>query len=277
MTADEKTLRTILSRITGCSGIIPSGSHLDGIKAYIEKRCRALGFSSAEDFLALLEKDGGEFTALVNEATINETYFFREEKQFDLLRGFFTQKFFCRRPVRIWSAACSSGEEAWSLALLARSCGTECIVHGSDLNTQKIKEAENGAYSKKSLRGIDGKKFHFMLEPFMRSDGTIHLDKAAFPNVSFSAVNLLSLADGAQTVNVSEKQDIIFARNVFIYFSREVRARIIATLAERLSDEGILFLSIGEIASFDAAVTPPCLEKCSFGDIYFFRKKKDLL
>ncbi|MBO4387712.1 MAG: hypothetical protein J5817_11955 [Treponema sp.] len=133
----QEELDSFIALLTQSTGIIPRSSHLEGIKNYIEKQLCKKGISVIE-YKNKLITDKKLFSELINESTVNETYFFREEKQFFLLRD----KIFPiwkatagSMPIKIWSAACSFGEEAYSLALLAKKCGVKAMITASDINS----------------------------------------------------------------------------------------------------------------------------------------------
>ena len=116
---DEQIFAQIIQLITERTGIIPRDSHRTGIKNYIEKQ-------SNPDYYNYILNNREEMMNLINSATVNETYFFREEAQFHILQSkIFPQLVAANqaKPLRIWSAACSSGEEIYSLLLLADAMG----------------------------------------------------------------------------------------------------------------------------------------------------------
>ncbi len=124
-TISQEEFESFLSILKSRTGIIPRSSHRDGIKAFIERQISQKN-TSVLGFRNELLSDERLFTELVNESTVNETYFFREEKQFALLKDLifprWKEKFGSMR-MKIWSAACSNGEEPYSLALLAKDSG----------------------------------------------------------------------------------------------------------------------------------------------------------
>ncbi len=267
---NEFELNKVISFITEKIGIIPRESHKFGIRKFVEKKIESLGFSN---YFLKIQTDKEEFDELVNGATVNETYFFREEKQFDLLRSKIFPEWINRHgaePIRIWSAACSEGEEAYSLALLASSCRVKPEIIASDINTSVLARCRNGVFKPSTVRAGDGERFKHLLKKYMNAAGEIEFGENVKGMVSTKKINLTRLdRDGL----LIQKQNLIFVRNVFIYFSREMRAKILKTLAEKyLADGGLLFVSMNEIAQIDSEMTPPSLTKIADGDVFYFIK-----
>ena len=271
---EDQDLAKIIELITQRTGIIPRDSHIIGIKNYINKRLKELPQEKDFDYYKLLCASQEEMIALINSATVNETYFFREEAQFQLLQSKILpellEKSLIKR-LRIWSAACSTGEEIYSLLLLADSMGikTECIA--SDINTRVLTACNDGKYKKKAVRSVDGAAFHHLLEPYKLAGGGFEFSVDMRSRVSCRQINLSQLQD------FPKNQHLIFIRNVFIYFSSEMKKQILTKIAkESLVPGGYLFVSMNEIASIDAMELPPELEKVSDGKIFYFRKKNNL-
>jgi len=264
---------TILKKNTG---IIPRASHRDGIKSFIERRIAEKN-TSVIGYRNEILSDEGLFTELVNESTVNETYFFREEKQFALLRDRFFpmwRTMFGSARIKIWSAACSYGEEAYSLALLAKACGLNVSVTASDINSIVLEHCKNGSFLGSSIRSVDGLAFQSLIDPYKKDDGRIEFDDDIKDCIRTKKINLSVIDSPSLFMFLPKNQNIIFLRNVFIYFNQELRARVLRTLAENcLADGGVLFVSMSEIAQLDSDIVPPCLEKVVDGNVFYFHKK----
>lgn len=265
-----------ISLLTVGTGIIPRSSHRAGIQTYIEKKLSEKNLSVSE-YKAKLLSNTELFTEFVNESTVNETYFFREEKQFALLRTRYFpmwKAMFPASPIKIWSAACSYGEEAYSLALLAKACGLKALITASDINSEVLEHCRKGMFRFSSIRSVDGFSFKDLLEPYKGKDERIIFPDDIRSCIQTREINLSKLDDPKNDVNLPKGQNIIFIRNVFIYFSQELRSKILNVIAEKcLADGGILFVSMSEIAQFDSNVLPPSLEKIMDGSVFYFRKK----
>ena len=279
----EKDFSEILNLITSRTGIIPLESHKIGIKNYIKKRVFELQLVSDEN-LAMSEYKNylllnfEEVENLINSSTVNETYFFREEGQFLLLKNKILPELHLKtigQPLKIWSAACSSGEEIYSLLLLAKSMGIRAQCVASDINTQVLKKCAEGSYKQTSVKSVDGKSFKNLLEPYLQEDSSIIFPKEIRQEVDFRKINLSKIFQTQNDEKLPENQNIIFIRNVFIYFDLEMKKKILEKIAQDcLADDGYLFVSINEVAAIEKSIIPKNLEKCVDGKIFYFHKKK---
>jgi chemotaxis protein methyltransferase CheR len=271
----REELDSFIAMLTQNTGIIPRSSHLEGIKNYIEKQLEKKGISVVE-YKNKLVTDKKLFSELINESTVNETYFFREEKQFLLLRD----KIFpiwkatsSTLPIKIWSAACSFGEEAYSLALLAKNCGVNAIITASDINSQVLEHCKSGIFKSSSIRSVDGSSFKDLLTPY-QNDGKIQFDSEIKNCISAKEINLSKIEEAQTQALLPKNQHIVFLRNVFIYFSQNLRLKILNAIAEKcLADNGILFVSMNETAQINFNEISPLLEKVMDGSIFYFKKK----
>ena len=277
---EENEFLQIIDYITQRTGIIPRDSHKMGIKNYLEKRIMELEEEEKTkiDYLKYIQENLNEPIHLLNNATVNETYFFREEAQFELLKSKILPEIVKKnslipgragRPVKIWSAACSTGEEIVSIFLLAQSIGIKTECSASDINTEVLEECSKGKYKKHSVRSVDGSRFHNLLEKYKQPDNTFEIPEEIRNKINWKRINLSKMED------FPADQDIIFIRNVFIYFSNELKKSILQKIAETsLAPGGYIFVSMNEVASFDRSIIPPTLEKLSDGKIFYFHKKE---
>lgn len=266
-----------ISLLTMGTGIIPRSSHRAGIQTYIEKKIAEKNISVSE-FKLKLQSDKNLFTEFINESTVNETYFFREEKQFALLKERYFpmwKAMFPSVPIKIWSAACSYGEEAYSLAVLAKVCGIKAFVTASDINSEVLDHCNNGVFWESSIRSVDGFSFKNLLLPYRTNEGKIVFPDEIKSCIQTRKINLSKIDSPLGDANLPKNQNIIFIRNVFIYFSQELRIRILNSIIDKcLAEGGILFVSMSEIAQFDSNMLPPSLEKVMDGNIFYFKKKQ---
>ncbi len=266
-----------ISLLTMGTGIIPRSSHRAGIQTYIEKKIAEKNISVSE-FKLNLQSDKNLFTEFINESTVNETYFFREEKQFALLKERYFpmwKAMFPSVPIKIWSAACSYGEEAYSLAVLAKVCGIKAFVTASDINSEVLDHCNKGVFWESSIRSVDGFSFKNLLLPYGTNEGKIVFPDEIKSCIQTRKINLSKIDSPLGDANLPKNQNIIFIRNVFIYFSQELRIRILNSIVDKcLAEGGILFVSMSEIAQFDSNMLPPSLEKVMDGNIFYFKKKQ---
>ena len=268
---DEQEFAKIIELITQRTGIIPRDSHITGIKNFINKRLEELSKQKPINYYNLLFSDNEEMISLINSATVNETYFFREEAQFQLLQSKIFPALradFPTKPIRIWSAASSSGEEIYSLLLLADAMRIKTDCTASDINTKVLDVCAEGKYKKNAVRTVDGAAFHHLLAPYKKADNSFELPENLCNRITRKQINLSKLTD------FPKNQDLIFIRNVFIYFSNEMKKQILTLIAEQsLAPGGYLFVSMNEVATVDAMIIPNSLEKIADGKVFYFRKK----
>ena len=218
------------------------------------RRIRDLGLRSFGAYYRLASQDEAEKAVLIDRISTNETHFFREPKQFEYLQHTVVPRWLRdasagrrRRHVRIWSAACSSGEEPYSLAMtlfdaFANHAGFTFEIRASDISTRVLEQAAAGLYP------ID--KAHEIPEPYLRrfmlrgtrsQEGQTTVKPLLKSVVSFSRVNL-----NAPSWPVSGPFDLIFCRNVLIYFDAPMKQRVVHRLLGLLAPGGLLFLGHAE-------------------------------
>lgn len=194
-----------------------------------------------------------ELQTMVDLLTTNETYFFREPKHFDFLRAEIIGKRNSPAPFRVWSAASSSGEEIYTLAMvLADSLpNTPWEIVGSDISTQVLAKAATGHYSLARTEGIPPafmKKY--CLKGVRAHAGTFLIVPELRKRTSFYQINLTQ-AIGTEIGDF----EVIFLRNVMIYFDPETKAKVINNLLPRLKRGG--YLIIGHSETLNGLNIPP--------------------
>jgi chemotaxis protein methyltransferase CheR len=190
-----------------------------------------------------------EFAHLIDELTTNETYFFRERNQLRALIGeIFTELRVERRgkgrgPIRVWSAGCSSGEEPYSIVILAMEAGMtpgeDLHVYASDISTRMLRKARQGLYREASFRET---------EPLLRQryfsekDGLWRISDDVKKHVDFIHLNLFDRSK----ISLLGSMDVILCRNVIIYFDPENKRRVIQTFYDKIRPGGHLLLGHSE-------------------------------
>jgi chemotaxis protein methyltransferase CheR len=225
---------------------------LDHLAEVLRQRIEESGCDGFASYLCcLLSPATGheELRALARRLTVAETYFFRNPDQFralaDLVLPDRARAAWPGRPLRILSAGCASGEEAYSLAILVREHLPElpCSgvkIHGIDVNTAMIDKAVRARYSTWSLRDTPAD----LRDRYFRADGReLALDDAVRTMASFEARNLV---EDDPVFWQQDAFDVVFCRNVTMYFSPEVTRRVIARIARALTPGGFLFLGHAE-------------------------------
>ncbi len=251
------------------TGIRVNPSHKIYLDSWIESNLNQFKYSVAQ-YLALVERDESECSALIDEAAINETYFFREELHFSYLQDMIFPKLQgC--PVTIWSAASSTGEEALSLYALADDCGVNATIIASDIDQNALSILRKGEYHGHSFRRNENHYLHLLEKLGTYTDvdeKSLFVSPEVLSHIQVCTHNLIS--DDALPVK-DESVDIIFLRNVFIYFSSQNQLKVLQKLSSALKPGGLLFLSINEIAAIECPDTLP-LVKEHFQTVYYLRK-----
>lgn len=264
----EDLIKQVNSKILSFSGIYVAASQHTALAEHLKKQAAVRGVSLA-DFVQSLTPHTPEFDAVVNVVTVNETYFFREEKQFDFLKNEVFPKYRDKN-LTIWTCCCSTGEEPLSLMALALSMKVNLTIYASDIDDNALATLERGRYSLYSLRA-DGQKYHKLLEPYSTITGNEIVFKRSFLN-RIHAFKFNLIQGDISSLPFFENADIIFMRNVFIYFDKETRILVAKKITERLKKNGILFFSMNEIGSIDNTVIPEDLYKTHYETVYYFLK-----
>ncbi len=218
----------------------------------IARRCAELGLRSFNAYHYALRNDTsgeGELTWAIDNLTTNETYFLRERAQLRALIEEIIPSLQARRggagamPVSIWSAGCSSGEEPYSIVLLAQEAGLlpgrDLRVYASDISRQMLHKARRGIYREASFRQIDP----FLREKyFSEKDGLFRISDEIKKHVSFAHLNLLDESRSALLGSL----DVILCRNVIIYFDIETKRRVVLNFHHKLKPGGFLLLGHSE-------------------------------
>lgn len=228
----------------------------DGSKFLLERRLnrrlqqrQLKSFEEYYHFLRYDRKREEELVLLIDNLTTNETYFFREGAQ---LKAFseeilpeIRETLAGRKSLRIWSAGCSTGEEPYTIAMLMLESGDwwrgwQVEILGSDINQRVLHTARRGVYKKGSLRATSAEMAakYFVEE----GKGEYRIIDRVRGLVSFSCVNLLDPFKASLIRDV----DIIFCRNVIIYFDREAKKKVIESFYDKLREGGYLLLGHSE-------------------------------
>jgi chemotaxis protein methyltransferase CheR len=229
--------------IFGIAGISMSPAKKALVAGRLAKRLKHHGLGSYREYFQMLSQQQDEMQMAVDLLTTNETYFFREPKHFDFLCDKVLPQHPGGRPFRVWSAACSSGEEPYTLAMLLadrlRSAPWE--VFGSDISTQVLEKARRGLYPMDRARGIPPALLRtYCLKGIGSQEGQLLVDAALRKRVSFSQINL-----NEPLPDVGEF-DVIFLRNVMIYFQAETKRQVVGRLLTKLRPGGYFIVGHSE-------------------------------
>jgi chemotaxis protein methyltransferase CheR len=242
----DETFRQLRDFIYEKAGIFIPDSKRYLIETRLSRRIEENKLKSYEDYLYLLKysSNEAEYYKLFDAITTNETFFFREPHHFEALTGQVIPAILSRNPskIRVWSAASSTGEEAYTIAMLlneingAKSVKTE--IFGSDISNSVLEAAKRGVYSSYAVKNIPDKYFRH----FKNSNGAYQLDAAIKAMVKFTNINLID----EKQMRIMKNCDIIFCRNVLIYFDEKAKKKVISLLYDALNPGGYLFIGSSE-------------------------------
>lgn len=230
------------------------------LRARLAVRMDALRIGSPEAYLHRLQNDATEAAAAFDVVTIHETYFFREEPQLAAFRDEVVPTLAAagRRRLCVWSAGCSTGEEAWTLAALlddARNAGVidDYEVIATDVSARAVAHAVEATYAARSFRSAVDERRRALFE--WSGEGqraTVRPIARLRERVRFAALNLLDDVTAAVP-----RCDVVLCRNVLIYLTDAARTRVLGAIHERLRPSGALLLGHSEsLLHADTAFTP---------------------
>jgi chemotaxis protein methyltransferase CheR len=244
----DRELAQISALVHRKAGITLTPAKRPLIVARLQKRLRHLRLGSYADYMKVLETDatGEELTSFLDALTTNHTYFFREEQHFELLAKSVVPEWRATHPhgtLRMWCAACSSGQEPYTIAMTLADMPQPVpyTMLASDLSTKVLQKASTGVYRMEDVRGLP---IDLLRRHFERGVGAQHglarVSPALRRNITYQQINLLEQGPGGQPF------DVIFCRNVMIYFDTDVQQRVVTMLERHLAPGGYLFVSHSE-------------------------------
>jgi len=263
-TLSEQTFNQLRSIIQERAGIEFPEEKRYLLESRVRPRLVACGLSSFEAYTRHLRdgRDSVEMTHLLNAVTINETSFFRHASQFEALRDQILPELIEMRrkegtkTVRLWSAACSAGDEAYSLAILIqerikpRFPRMKFQVLGTDINTEVLEEARAGEYRERAIRNVPETYLRKYFRKKGRERGNSYvLDASIRDMVTFKALNLTDSRD----MRRMRDYDVIMCANVLIYFDQSQKKQVLKYMHRALRPGGYLFVggseALGDSAS----------------------------
>jgi chemotaxis protein methyltransferase CheR len=218
----------------------------DMVYSRLARRLRALGISSFDQYLAHLEHgDSAEWETFVNSLTTNLTSFFRESHHFDLLQK--QLQGLAHRPIKIWCSAASTGEEPYTLAITAceafNTLTPPVQIHASDIDTNVLKTAERGVYPIERVERLSPERLRkFFLRGTGAQEGYVRMRPELQKLITYSRVNLLD----AHWPTVKGPLDVLFCRNVMIYFDKPTQYQILKKFVPLLHQDGLLYAGHSE-------------------------------
>ena len=242
-TADFERVRKLIYQHAGIS---LSPVKQDMVYSRLARRLRATGKSSFADYLDALEKNGGdEWERFVNSLTTNLTSFFREPHHFPIFAEHL-RKLGTRRPIRVWCSAASTGEEPYSIAItVAETFGSNAShvsIMASDLDTNVLATAQKGVYPIERVDKLSPERLRkFFLRGTGAQEGYVSVRPELKNMIQFQRINLLD-----QSYAVKGPLDVIFCRNVMIYFDKPTQYKILSRFAPLMQPDGLMFAGHSE-------------------------------
>ena len=255
--------------VTETLGIKMNASKLPMLQGRLQRRLRDLELESLEAYREhLFENPAGqdELQHFIDAVTTNKTDFFREPQHFDLLVDRILPELgprtFDGRPAnwtcRVWSAPCSSGEEPYTLAMVlseyaARTPGFDFALLATDISSRMLAHAERGIYAQERIDPVPpALRSRYLLRARDRHRAQVRIAPELRAKVTFRSLNFM-----ARDYRVRDTYDVIFCRNVLIYFDKPTQEAVVQRLARHLRPDGYLFLGHSEsLAGLDVPFRP---------------------
>jgi chemotaxis protein methyltransferase CheR len=242
----DSTFRQLRDFIYENSGIFISDAKKYFIENKLVRRLQEKNLSSFEDYLYLLKygTNGSELTKLFDIITTNETFFFRESQQLDVFFDFVIPEAVGSgrtKNLKVWSAACSTGEEPYTISMMRmeKKPGLCMDLFASDISEAVLASASKGVYSPYSVRNIPE---NYLKKYFKANGQAYELGTSVKSTVKFMNINLTN----EKKMKLMSGMDIIFCRNVLIYFDDRAKQKAVSLLYDSLRPGGFLFTGTTE-------------------------------
>jgi chemotaxis protein methyltransferase CheR len=217
------------------------------------RRIRDLGLRSFREYCQLVERDEGERVEMLDRIATNETHFFREPRHFELLAREILPRWQAEadqglrpRTIKVWSAACSTGEEPCTLAMVLLRAflpgsGWDLDILASDISTRVLRRAKEAVWPiDKAVEIPESDRKRFMLRGVGAQEGMMRAGPEVREIIRHARMNLVDDHPGLGTM------DLVFCRNVLIYFDAPTKHAVVSRLVEHLAPDGYLFLGHAE-------------------------------
>ena len=243
----DDTFRRITDLMYSAIGLSFTDNKKPLISSRLAPRIQRLGLDGYEDYVALITQgdDGGEFQVAVDLLTTNETYFFREPAHYDLLEQELTRN--KPQQLSVWSAASSFGDEAYSTAMLLSDLqqqgriGSQWKILGTDISDRVLRSAIEAVYPEDRLRNVSPERLRrHCLRGEGTSEGLVQIHPKLSSHVSFGQLNL------CQPIEDIGPFDVVFLRNVLIYFDMPTKRAVVDRVLTQLRPGGLFFIGTAE-------------------------------
>lgn len=253
---EKKKIEQISRLVHEYSGIVVERVTTRQVEKKIADQMQRFNVSNLDDYIRILEGFAHNPLAmddLISDLTVSESYFFRNPGQFAYMLEVLLPEFFARNngrfPFRIWSAGCSRGEEAYSIAMLVKHYQQKCpdarfTINAGDINSRNLQLAREGVFSSRSLRDkLADFEIRLGFTPGQKdSNGNCVISEDLRKMIEFQRLNLKNI----QSLKCFTGSDIIFCRNVLIYFDDHLRNRLFEEFFRYLNPGGVIFLGESE-------------------------------
>lgn len=231
------------------SGLVLSKEKLYLLESRLVPLARDRGLSGLEELVATVRKNGDEqlLQDITEAMTTNESFFFRDGRPFERLRKFalpqLLEKRAATKRIRIWCAACSTGQEPYSIAMCLREEaqkleGWHVEIIGTDLSREVLEKARAGVYSQFEVQR--GLPVQMLVKYFAEHGNLWQIDASIRAMVQYRELNLMDNFAGLGAF------DLVFCRNVLIYFDRDLKVDVLSRVAQLMPADGLLFLGGAE-------------------------------
>jgi chemotaxis protein methyltransferase CheR len=224
------------------------------LQSRLQKRLRDLSITSFKEYVNyVFSKEGqdNEVIHMIDVVSTNKTDFFREPVHFEFLANNIVPEFIesslGRRPMKVWSAGCSSGEEPYTIAIILSECKEkyhtfDFSIFGTDISTRILNSAHDAIYKENRVDEIPlTYKRKYFLKSKDRTNPTVRIISELRNRTSFARLNFMD-----NSYKINDSFDVIFCRNVLIYFDREAQEKVINKLCAKLQPGGYFFLGHSE-------------------------------
>lgn len=252
----EKQFKNLARIVHEVSGINLNDSKKNLLKARIAKRLRATKLTTITDYIARIETDRDEFNQFIDGITTNHTYFFRENKHCEFILNTLDRS----QRLKIWSAASSSGEEAYTIAIQLMENRFQFEIFASDISDTMLETASRGVYPLDRVRAVPKPLLHkYFQKGVNHSANKVKIRNEVKTNITFGKFNLVT------GTPPKSQYDIIFCRNVMIYFDLPTKQKVVNDMYNALKPGGYFIFGQSEslvgIATTLKTISPSIYQK----------------
>lgn len=246
---EDSDFKRVKGMVYEFAGIDLNESKKNLVYNRLSKRIRFLSMTSFNQYLDFVEQEGeSEFVHLINAITTNLTFFFRENHHFEYLANtiipMLVKENAATKKIRIWSAGCSTGEEPYSLAITLKEAvpsGWDARVLATDLDTNVVQTGMTGVYKADRLKGVsEERKKRWFMKGSGSQEGFVRVKKELQEIIDFGQINLMN------DWPIKDSIDVIFCRNVVIYFDKPTQSKLFNRYADLLPSHGHLLIGHSE-------------------------------